>query len=148
MNGRLKNWLGGEALFFLLESVLVVALAATAAYWTWAFLAPRTIAASVHVASTTPGADGAASRQLFGARGNAPEPASSLKLRLVGVASRPAAEAGRAVFVLDNGKSKAAKAGESIVPGAVLREVHPDHVLLERGGAMERLTLERRNGTR
>jgi hypothetical protein len=52
------------------------------------------------------------------------------------------------VFVLDNGKSKAARAGESIVPGTVLREVHPDHVLLERGGATERLALERRNGAR
>jgi len=147
MNGRLKNWLKGDAVFFVLESALVVALAATAAYWTWQLLAPKAIGASAHVISTAR-PSGGASRSLFGATTREAPAGSASKLRLVGVASRVQGAGGRAVFVLDNGKSKAARSGESVVPGTVLREVHPDHVLLERGGAMERLTLERRNGAR
>jgi general secretion pathway protein C len=148
MNGRPKNWLKGEAWFFLLELALAVALAATLAHWTWALLAPKAVGASLHAArASSSGGDGAIKRNLFGASGEALIE-SATKLRLVGVASPASPGAGRAVFVLDNGKSRAAQTGESIAPGTVLREVYPDHVLLERGGAMERLTLERRNGGR
>jgi general secretion pathway protein C len=147
MNGRPKNWLKGEAWYLLLELALVVALAATLAHWTWALFAPKAIGASLHAARASSGGDGAVKRNLFGASGEALIESAS-KLRLVGVASPASPAAGRAVFVLDNGKSRAARAGESIAPGTVLREVHPDHVLLERGGAMERLTLERKNGGR
>jgi hypothetical protein len=146
MNGRLKNWLKGGALFSALDVALVAALAATCAYWTWAFVAPPSVAASAHAsASQAASPERPLERNLFGAGGAAPGGAS---LKLVGVASPRHPDDGRAVFVLDNGRSKAARTGESIVPGVTLREVHPDHVLVERGGAMERLTLERRNGGR
>jgi general secretion pathway protein C len=148
MNGRLKNWLEGDAPVFVLELALVAALAAAAAHWTWVFVAPKTVGVSAHAILSPDAGAGAPKRDLFGASREALPTGSAAKLRLVGVASRKAGAAGRAVFVLDNGKSKAARAGESIVPGTVLREVHPDHVLLERGGATERLALERRNGAR
>jgi len=148
MNGRLKNWLEGGALVSALDVALVAALAAMAAYWTWAFVAPPVIGASVHAsASQARASDRSSKRNLFGASAGAAAP-SGASLKLVGVASPRDPDTGRAVFVLDNGKSKAARSGESIVPGVTLREVHPDHVLVERGGAMERLTLERRNGGR
>ena len=147
MNGRPKNWLKGEAWFFVLELALAVALAATLAHWTWALFAPKAVGASLHAVAASGGGDGAIERNLFGPPREALTESAS-KLRLVGVASPASPQAGRAVFVLDNGKSRAAQAGESIAPGTVLREVYPDHVLLERGGAMERLTLERKNGGR
>jgi general secretion pathway protein C len=134
---------------FLLESALLVALAATAAFWTWQIFAPRSIGPSAHVDSASPASEGAATRHLFGAAGAAAtDLGAASRLRLIGVASLASSGTGRAVFVVDNGKSRAARTGESIVPGTVLREVHPDHVILERGGAMERLRLERRNGAR
>ena len=150
MNGRLKNWLRGDALYFLLDVALVAALAATMAHFTWVFVAPAAIGASAFATSSRAGAgDDALKRNLFGAaRGAESGAASSSKLKLVGVASLPAREGGRAVFVLENGKSRQARSGESIVPGTLLREVHPDHVLVERNGAVERVTLERRNGGR
>ena len=151
MNSRLKNWLRGGAAFFLLEVALVAALAAMAAHWTWIFVAPAAIGPSAYATpSFSAAGDGAPRRNLFGAaHGAQAETASSVNLKLVGVASPMAArQGGRAVFVLEGGKSKAARSGESIAPGTILREVHPDHVLLERNGALERLTLERRNGGR
>jgi hypothetical protein len=141
MNGRPKNWLRGGALFSLLEVALVAALAATAAYWTWALAAPAAVASSAHATPARADPDSAMLRQgLFGAPQRA---ATGLKLRLVGLAS-PA----RAVFVLENGKSATARAGEAIAPGAVLRAVHPDHALVERNGVLERVALERRNAAR
>ncbi len=150
MNSRLKNWLRGGAAFFLLEVALVAALAAMAAHWTWIFVAPAAIGPSAYATpSLSAAGEGAPRRNLFGvAHGAQAETASSAKLKLVGVASPTARQGGRAVFVLEGGKSKAARSGESVAPGAILREVHPDHVLLERNGALERLTLERRNGGR
>ena len=149
MNGRLKNWLGGEALFSLLEIALVAALAATAAYWTWQLAAPAAVGASARAsASHAISSDRPLKRDLFGASGGAPPAVSSSGIKLVGVASPRAPDTGHAVFRLDNGKSATARAQETIVPGTVLREVHPDYVLVERGGILERLTLERRNAGR
>lgn len=150
MNSRLKNWLRGGAAFFLLEVALVAALAAAAAHWTWVFVAPAAIGPSAYATPSLSAArDGAPKRHLFGAaHGAQPEAVSSSKLKLVGVASPAARRGGRAVFVLESGKSKAARSGESVAPGTILREVHPDHVLVERDGALERITLERRNGAR
>lgn len=150
MNSRLKNWLRGNALYFLLDAALVAALAATIAHFTWVFLAPAAIGASAYATpSLSASGDGTPKRNLFGAGSGAQaEPVSSSKLKLVGVASPTARQGGRAVFVLESGKSKAARSGESVAPGTILREVHPDHVLVERDGALERITLERRNDGR
>ena len=142
MNGRPKNWLRGGALFSLLDVALVAALAATAAYWTWALAAPAAVASSVHATPARADPGGAMVRTgLFGAPQRAA--AAGAKLRLVGIAS-PA----RAVFVLESGKAATARAGEAIAPGAVLRAVHPDHALVERNGVLERVALERRNAAR
>ncbi len=149
MNGRLKNWLRGGALFFVLDVALVAALATLLAHWTWVFVAPAAIGPSAYATPSLAAGDGAPKRHLFGAaHGAQAEAVSSSKLKLVGVASPTARQGGRAVFVLESGKSKAARSGESIAPGTTLREVHPDHVLVERNGALERITLERRNGGR
>ena len=146
MNGRLKNWLQGGASFFLLDMALVAALALSLAYWTWAFVAPRSVAAPAMPAhGELDIARSAAAGQLFGARGTgAPLSAPTTKLRLLGVAAPGDRREGRAIFALENGKSRTARAGDALLPGLVLKEIHPDHAVLERDGRMERVGLERR----
>ena len=65
-------------------------------------------------------------------------------LRLIGVASAEDAREGHALFAVQAGKGKFVAVGEAVVPGVVLTEVGPDHVVMEREGLAERLGLERR----
>jgi general secretion pathway protein C len=130
----------GGALQFLprvLDLALVAALAATLAWWTWALAAPAAVAASSYAAPAAPASgDGARLRNLFGAPAAATPAAGPL--RLVGVASPR-----QAIFALQGEKPRAARPGEEIVPGTILREVHRDHAVVERAGVLERLSLER-----
>jgi general secretion pathway protein C len=134
MKGQHKNWLRAHA---VLDLALVAALALTLAWWTWALAAPAAVAAPSYAApAALEAADAARLRGLFGAPRAAP--AAAGPLRLVGVASPS-----RAIFALQGEKPRAARPGEEIVPGTTLREVHRDHVVVERNGALERLGLER-----
>jgi len=147
MNGRLENWLQGGALYFLLDLVLIAALGVSLAHWTWIFAAPKPLAAASGRAQADSGiSQHAAARHLFGVAQGAAVPLAtgSAKLRLVGVASPGARAGGRAIFALESGKSRTAGAGEAVLPGMILKEIHPDHVLVERDGLMERFGLERR----
>jgi general secretion pathway protein C len=130
----------GGALQFLprlLDLALAAALAVTLAWWTWALAAPAAVAASSYAAPAAPAAPGARLRNLFGAPAAA-TPAAAGPLRLVGVASPH-----QAIFASQGQRPRAARPGEEIVPGTILREVHRDHVVVERNGAVERLGLER-----
>lgn len=146
MIGRLKNWLGGGALYFLLDLALIAAIAATLAHWTWVALTPRASAApAVAKRSDLPAAGTKVRPNLFGqAHGAAADAALGSKLRLVGVLSPGVQGAGRAIFALENGKSTTVATGGTITSGVVLREVHPDHVLVSHNGAIERFRLDRR----
>ena len=120
-----------------LDLALVGALAAAAAYCTWVLLAPRAKGApELTVESAAHEAPSAAARQLF-APGAAPQVAGSA--RLIGVLSPH-----RAVLAADNGRPRSLAVGESLGE-LVLREVHPDHVVVSRAGNLERLGLERRS---
>lgn len=144
MNGRLKNWLEGDALVLSLELTLVAALAVMLAHWTWVFVTPHApatassrILAKIEAPTDVP-------RGLFAGSASAPRSESTRGMRLLGVVSAHSREGGRAVFRLEQGSQRAASVGESITPGVVLKEVHPGHVVVERNGALERLSLERR----
>src|SRR5215470_17008422 len=120
-----------------LDLLLLAALAAAAAYFTWVVLAPRAKAApALGEQARAAESPSPAARRLFGA-GGAPQAATG-PVRLVGVVSPD-----RAVFT-ENGRPRTAAVGES-VGDLVVREVHPDHVVVSRGGELERLTLERRS---
>jgi general secretion pathway protein C len=120
-----------------LDFALVAALAATLAWWTWALAAPAAVAAPSYAApAALEAADAARLRGLFGAPRAAP--AAAGPLRLVGVVSPR-----QALFALQGEKPRAARPGEEIVPGTILREVHRDHAVVERNGTVERLGLER-----
>jgi general secretion pathway protein C len=144
MNGRLKNWLEGDALILLAELALVAALAAMLAHWTWVLVTPATRAAPGGAAFAAEPRIDVPPGLFSGVAGMPRSEAPRTGLRLLGVVSPTRGEGGRAVVRLDTGGSRAAAVGEAIVPGVVLREVHPTHVVVERHGTLEHLKLERR----
>lgn len=54
---------------------------------------------------------------------------------------------GGAIIETAAGQADWYTAGQSIAPGLILKEVHPDHVILDRGGSSERLQFERLTDT-
>jgi len=147
---KLKDWILTQGRVVLLEFALVAALAVTLAHWTWVALTPRTSAAPAALAEMQNQRPGAiVERHLFGVSregmaGGEGGIVSSLRLKVLGVFARGEPGAGRAIVALDNGKPATVTAGEDIAAGIVLKEVHPDHVLVLRGGVAERIQLERR----
>jgi len=143
---RLKRLSLREAGIFLLEIALVAALAISLAHWTWVAITPRATAASALAQQPASPPRGAlAPRHLFGAAQEGVEPVASAGggLALIGVFSERRPDAGRAIFARQGGRPAAVAVGESI-DGLELREVHPDHVIILRAGAPERIDLERR----
>jgi hypothetical protein len=129
-----------RALAFALDLALIGALAIAAAYCTWVWFAPRTKAAPApSLENRAHEAPSAEARRLFA--GTAPQ-ASPTSVRLIGVAAP-----GRALLIVDNGRPRTAAVGES-VGELELVEVHPDHVVVSRGGSRERISLIRGNGSR
>jgi hypothetical protein len=136
-NNTLQRLLHAGSAALALDLVLIAALAGAAAYGTWVLLAPRAKAApALGEQARALEAPSPAARRLFGAAAS-PQAAAG-PVRLVGVISP-----GRALFS-ENGKPRAAAVGES-VGELVVREVHPDYVVVSRRGELERMTLERRS---
>jgi hypothetical protein len=136
---RSRHVLGAAGI--ALDLALIGALALAAAYCTWVWLAPRAKAAPAQVVqSRAQDAPSAAARRLFA--GAAQQAASTSAVRLIGVVAP-----GRALFIAENGRPRTAAVGESVGELELL-EVHPDHVVLSRGGSRERLSLVRRNASR
>ena len=120
-----------------LDLALIGALAVAAAYCTWVWFEPRAKAAPAPgVESRAQDAPSGAAQRLFA--GAAPQAASTIAVRLIGVVAP-----GRALFIADNGRPRTAAVGESFGDLELL-EVHPDHVVVSRGGSRERLCLQRR----
>ncbi|MEO7404097.1 MAG: type II secretion system protein N, partial [Burkholderiales bacterium] len=85
---------------------------------------------------------------LFGVNARAPTQVaqvSTLNVKLKGVFASNGKTIGA---ILNNGqKDEFVTAGAEVVPGVTLEEVYPTHVVLKRGGAVERVNLEERAGT-
>ena len=129
-------------------AALVVVLAWQLAYWTWVFATPRPTPAPA--AAPAEGAvDLVAAARLFGATSSAAmSGASSAALRLKGVVAPTPGVAASAIFSTGSGRDLSVFLGTEVQPGVKLTEVHPDHVIVSRGGATERIDLEtRRSGT-
>ena len=142
MNGRLKNWLEGDALVLALELTLIALLAVMLAHWTWAFFSPTRAATPLRSAPAGP-VPMEIPAGLFAGSGVS-LPAKPGAIRLLGVVSPRDGQSGQAVLRLEQGTSKVVAVGDALAAGVVLREVHPDHVVVERNGALERLKMERR----
>lgn len=127
-------------------AVSCVTLAAVAllgwvlAYWTWAWLAPRSEPRAQATVQTGGGVE--AAYGLFGSAQRDRNGASptGIAVRLLGVAAASAGRRGYAVVQLDAKQILAVHEGEDIAPGIRLAEVRADHVILERNGTRETLT--------
>jgi len=74
----------------------------------------------------------------------APPPKTRLRLTLVGSVASPDASRALAVIAADAGPAKPYRIGETVsTTGAVVREVKPDRVILDRSGKLESLQIER-----
>lgn len=146
---RLGNRLRAARWPELLEFALLAVLAVALAHWTWIAFTPRPIGeAALPGAYQSGPAEVSVKRHLFGAvaPGVAPQQggAGASSLRLLGVVAPGTAGGGRAIFVTQGGARKVATAGETLSAGMVLKEVQPDHVVVTRDGAVERIALDRR----
>jgi general secretion pathway protein C len=141
---RRLPWLGAP----LLNTLLLLALAALLAHWTWRFAAPVPPRAAAGArADIQLGAELATLRaaRLFGAApaqpGGPVEQVTSLNLKLHGVFAAMGGLAAMAILGVD-GQDQAVSTGNEIVPGVVLDAVAPDHVILLNRGVRERLDLD------
>jgi type II secretory pathway component PulC len=142
----LIRWLRHDAWSDLLELALVAALGAGLAHWTSLAIAPRAIAAPGAFAEAAQAQSGAqAERELFGVAQTGPATARARTLSnlvLLGVLSGPDSR-GRAILAGVGNRPAIVAAGEAVADGIVLREVHPDHVVIVRHGVPERIALVR-----
>lgn len=134
-----KTGLPGTALL----AGLVLVLAWQLAHWTWVFVAPPAVSAPPAPRAEV---DLAAIARLFGAPAPATAGASSAStgLRLKGVVAPTPGVAASAIFSTGSGRDLSVFLEGEVQPGVTLAEVHPDHVVLSRGGVTERVDLEAR----
>lgn len=131
-----------QTVLVALVTVAAVALLGfVLAYWGWVWFAPRPEPRAPVVAAE-PGSSAAAG-SLFGVAqkeqgGSAP---SASAVRLLGVVAATPGRRGYAVMQLENREIVAVPEGEEISAGLLLTEVAADHVVLDRGGARETVTL-------
>ncbi|MGY8820873.1 MAG: type II secretion system protein N [Pseudomonadales bacterium] len=64
---------------------------------------------------------------------------SPLPMTLVGSFVHPVSERSSAMIVVSGGPPRLFKSGDQIVPGAILNEVQPSHVVLSRNGSLDPL---------
>ncbi len=129
-------------------------LATLAALVLAGFLAARWVAYFAGAAETPPPqqrerpqlgavAETLAGAHLFGVAPAAGEAVSNLNIKLRGVFAGGGTDSGFAI-VNAGGRDQATRIGGEVVPGVTLESVHPRHVVLRRGGALERVNLEER----
>ena len=118
---------------------LTLVLAFQLAHWTWVFIAPPEVAATPQPDA---GVDMAAIAKLFGAAPPSSGVASTSGLRLKGVVAPDGGPIASAIFSTGSGKDIAVFVEREITPGVTLLEVKPDHVIVSRAGARERIELD------
>jgi general secretion pathway protein C len=122
-----------------LASVIAVALLGfVAAYWTWAWLAPRPEPRAL-AAGTSGGL--ASADALFGSvqRDRTSGAPAAIAIRLLGVVAAAGRWHGYAVVQGETRQILVVREGEEVAPGIRLTQVAGDHVILERSGILEKL---------
>ena len=71
---------------------------------------------------------------------------TSLPLKLYGIRLNEASGQGSAIIASEGGLQTSYAVGEEVSPGVILKSVHFDHVILERGGATEQLYIDQSGG--
>lgn len=133
----------------ILTFALVVVLAMQLAYWTWVFFTPKVPVPPQKpaVANTANALATVLNAQIFGVAPVADAPAAvttATNMRLSGVFAAIGTLPAFAIISFDGQASQPVKSGDVIAPGVVLEGVFPDHVLIRRNGARERLELDAR----
>lgn len=123
-------------------AALVLVLAWQLAHWTWIFATPPSAAEAR--ATAEGGVDLALAAKLFGGSVSSSPAASASGLRLKGVVAPTPGVAASAIFSTGSGKDLSVFIGSEVQPGVKLVEVHPDHAIVSRSGARERIDLEAR----
>ena len=142
--GRLPLAQTGVVLLTLAAAAL---LGAVLAYWTWVWFAPR----AEPRARAAPAQSGslASAGAIFGnvQRQQPTAAPTGIAIRLLGVVAASGGQRGYAVVQLEAKRILAVLEGDEVDPGVRLAEVHPDHVILERGGTRETLEWPKRTTT-
>lgn len=153
----------GRALPGLVELVLVVLLAHTAASLAWKLIpAPEDAGWKAPIASRAsaksfaapqgPNVEGIAAAHLFGEYQAPADPVLSelsaapdtrLDLTLLGILSATAERGSRALIGSSNGDEKPYAVGDDVVRGVSLQAIFPDRVILSRAGQLETLRLNK-----
>lgn len=142
-----RSSLAQTAVVSLLTLAAVAVFGLVLAYWTWIWFAPRVEPrAEVAVAAT---GSLASANLLFGRveRGKSTAAPTGIAIKLLGVVAASGGRRGYAVVQLEAKQILAVHEGEDVTPGLRLAEVHPDHVILERGGVRETLTWPVKKGS-
>jgi general secretion pathway protein C len=121
---------------------LVLLLSWQLAHWTWRFAAPGTDDLRAAPADRAVDLDVAA--RLFGGTRTASSGSSAALpgLKLKGVVAPTPGTVAAAIFARPGARDLAVFIGGDVQPGVKLAEVHPDHVVVTRAGARERIDLE------
>jgi general secretion pathway protein C len=135
-----RSSLAQTAVVSLLTLAALAVFGLVLAYWTWIWFAPRA-EPRAEVAAVETGSLASASL-VFGRveRNQNTAAPTGIAIRLLGVVAASGGRRGYAVVQLEAKQILAVHEGEDVAPGIRLAEVHPDHVILERGGVRETLT--------
>lgn len=119
------------------------------AQWTWRVLPPksRPLAAGTQLLSAPAAAEKLAGSHLFGRAAGFSAPvatqvSSSSNLKLQGVFAALGSLPAFAILSVDGKPAAPFQAGKEVSPGLMLESVQPDHVILRRQGAQERINLQ------
>lgn len=114
--------------------VLFIALCASAAYWAMQLFKPpvRPVAAPPQAVQPVPRLDAAAA--LFGGRQTI---AVTVNFQLKGVVV--AGDESVAILAAGGKPAKAVRINSEVMPGVLVKEVHPRYVLLSEGGVVKRV---------
>jgi general secretion pathway protein C len=142
-----RSGLAQTILVSWLTLVAVALLGAVLAYWTWVWFAPRAVPRLEPV--VTQGGSVASAAAIFGSVPRTQESAAptAIAIRLLGVVAASGSRRGYAVVQLEAKEILAVHEGAEIAADLRLAEVHPDHVVLERGGARETLAWPQKGAT-
>jgi general secretion pathway protein C len=134
-----RSHLAQTVVVYLSTLLAIALLGAVLAYWTWAWFAPRPEPRLPPAAAQNGSVASAAN--IFGsvARKRVAAAPTGIAIKLLGVVAASGGRRGYAVVQIEPKEILAVHEGAEITPGLRLAEVHPEHVILERGGARETL---------
>ena len=123
----------------ILSFILFIALCASAAYWALQLIRPplRPMAAPALAVVAEVRLDSAAG--LFGGRPVAQAVASNYQLKGVVVAANGRESV--AILSADGKPAQAVRINVEVQPGVMIKEVHPQYILLSEGGVIKRVAL-------